>query len=405
MKRIIVFAGTNEGRVLCEFLAKKNVDVTAIVATKYASEVMPEISCLKVITGRLSVEEISRLIDDYDFIVDATHPYARVISDNIKLSCIEKNKKILRIVRPNLEYENVIEFIDIDSACKYLKDTSGNILVTTGSKELIPYTTLGDFKNRIYLRVLPTVDALNACLNLGFSATNLICMQGPFSQKVNEAMMEQVNAKFIVTKESGRSGGLEEKLLAANKLGIKVVLIGRPYKEEGISLLDAQSFFEKELGLIENSFSHFPMFFNLEKKKIIVVGGGNIATRRIKMLIKFGVCLTVVAPKFSQELDEMHNENKLKIIKRNYKSNDLKGAFMVIAATNSREVNEKIFLDAKESGVFVNVVDKKEQCDFYFPSIFEDDQIIGGLISRQGKNHRILKEKADFIRECLKNGR
>ncbi len=405
MKRIIVFAGTNEGRVLCEFLAKKNVDVTAIVATKYASEVMPEISCLKVITGRLSVEEISRLIDDYDFIVDATHPYARVISDNIKLSCIEKNKKILRIVRPNLEYENVIEFIDIDSACKYLKDTSGNILVTTGSKELIPYTTLEDFKNRIYLRVLPTVDALNACLNLGFSATNLICMQGPFSQKVNEAMMEQVNAKFIVTKESGRSGGLEEKLLAANKLGIKVVLIGRPYKEEGISLLDAQSFFEKELGLIENSFSHFPMFFNLEKKKIIVVGGGNIATRRIKMLIKFGVCLTVVAPKFSQELDEMHNENKLKIIKRNYKSNDLKGAFMVIAATNSREVNEKIFLDAKESGVFVNVVDKKEQCDFYFPSIFEDDQIIGGLISRQGKNHRILKEKADFIRECLKNGR
>lgn len=405
MKRIIVFAGTNEGRVLCEFLAKKNVDVTAIVATKYASEVMPEISCLKVITGRLSVEEISRLIDDYDFIVDATHPYAKVISDNIKLSCIEKNKKILRIVRPNLEYENVMEFIDIDSACKYLKDTSGNILVTTGSKELIPYTTLGDFKNRIYLRVLPTVDALNACLNLGFSATNLICMQGPFSQKVNEAMMEQVNAKFIVTKESGRSGGLEEKLLAANKLGIKVVLIGRPYKEEGISLLDAQSFFEKELGLIENSFSHFPMFFNLEKKKIIVVGGGNIATRRIKMLIKFGVCLTVVAPKYSQELDEMHNENKLKIIKRTYKSNDLKGAFMVIAATNSRKVNEKIFLDAKESGIFVNVVDKKEQCDFYFPSIFEDDQIIGGLISRQGKNHRILKEKANFIRECLKNGR
>lgn len=405
MKRIVVFAGTNEGRVLCEFLAKKNVDVTAIVATKYASEVMPEISCLKVITGRLSVEEISRLIDDYDFIVDATHPYAKLISDNIKLSCIEKNKKILRIVRPNLEYENVIEFIDIDSACKYLKDTSGNILVTTGSKELIPYTTLEDFKNRIYLRVLPTVDALNACLNLGFSATNLICMQGPFSQKVNEAMMEQVNAKFIVTKESGRSGGLEEKLLAANKLGIKVVLIGRPYKEEGISLLDAQSFFEKELGLIENSFSHFPMFFNLEKKKIIVVGGGNIATRRIKMLIKFGVCLKVVAPKFSQELDEMHNENKLKIIKRNYKSNDLKGAFMVIAATNSRKVNEKIFLDAKESGVFVNVVDKKEQCDFYFPSIFEDDQIIGGLISRQGKNHRILKEKANFIRKCLKNGR
>lgn len=405
MERIVVFAGTNEGRKLCEFLAGRGVEVTAVVATEYGSLVMPDMPFLTVREGRLSLEEISELIKAYDFVVDATHPYARVISENIKQAVLFQAKKMLRVVRPSLEYENVIECTDISDACRYLKGTSGNILVTTGSKELKPYTNIESFGQRIFLRVLPTVEAINTCLSLGFRATNIICMQGPFSENMNKATMEQIDAKFLVTKETGKSGGFMEKLSAAKQLGVKVVLIGRPYREDGITLEEAQSFFEKELRLVKKLHSHFPMFFNLRDKKIVVVGGGRIATRRIEVLVCFDARITVVASHISERLHALYNENKLELVERDYESDDIKDAFMVIAATNSREINEKIFSDAHLSGVFVNTSDRKEQCDFYFPSIFEDEEVIGGLISKEGNNHTAAKEKASSIRAYLREGR
>lgn len=249
MKKVVVFAGTSEGRMLCEFLAQRGVEVTAVVATEYGKLVMTSMPFLSVKEGRLSFDEISALIEAFDLVVDATHPYAKVISENIKQAVFEKGNRLIRIIRPSLEYENVFEFGDIKEACSYLTVTTGNILVTTGSKELLPYTTIENYNKRVYLRVLPTVEALNTCINLGFNAANIICMQGPFSENMNKAIIEQIDAKILVTKDTGKNGGFIEKLSAAKKLGVQVVLIGRPCKEEGIIMEEAYSFLEKELGL------------------------------------------------------------------------------------------------------------------------------------------------------------
>ncbi len=247
MKKVIVFAGTSEGRKLSSFLARNGVSVMSVVATEYGSLVMPDMPFLSVKEGRLSSEDILELIKPYEYIVDATHPYSMIISENIKEAAQKYEKRIIRIIRPSLEYENAIECSDITKACEYLNGTTGNILVTTGSKELLPYTAIENYSQRVFVRVLPTVEAINTCNSFGFLATNIICMQGPFSKNMNLATMEQINAKFIVTKETGTSGGFQEKVSAAKKLGIKVVLIGRPSKEEGITFEEACTYFEEEI--------------------------------------------------------------------------------------------------------------------------------------------------------------
>jgi len=364
LKKVVVFAGTNEGRKLSSFLAENDVEVSVVVATEYGSLVLPDMPFLSVREGRLSLEEISELVQSYKYIVDATHPYARIISENIAEASKKCGKTVLRLVRPSLEYKNVIEFSSIKVACTYLNSTSGNIFVTTGSKELLPYTEIDNYRERVFVRVLPTAEAIKACSDAGFSATNVICMQGPFSENMNAATIEKINAKFLVTKETGKSGGFQEKIDAAVKLGANIVLIGRPCKVEGMTLEEMLNYFEKEFEIVQESFSHFPMFFNLQNKKVVVIGGGKIATRRIQVLIRYGARIVVFAACHTESIKHLAGENKLTLIERNYLLGDLNDAFMAIAATDDRDVNEKVCNDARKEGIPVNVCDRKELCDF-----------------------------------------
>lgn len=151
--------------------------------------------------------------------------------------------------------------------------------------------------------------------------------------------------------------------------------------------------------------SHFPMFISLKNKKVVVIGGGRIATRRVQVLIRYGAELVVIAACQSESIKLLAGENKLTLIERNYLPGDLNGAFMAIAATDDRDVNEKVCNDARKEGIPVNVCDRKELCDFYFPAIFENGEVTGGLISKDGSNHKAAKETAARIREFLKNRR
>ena len=146
-------------------------------------------------------------------------------------------------------------------------------------------------------------------------------------------------------------------------------------------------------------YSHFPFFINLADKKIVVIGGGKIALRRVQVLVKFGAKVIVIAPEIKKELDLMNQKGKINVIKKEYKEGDIKGADMVIAATDKKDVNEAVVKDARKLKIFVNTVDCKENCDFFFPAIFSDENIIGGIISNNGENHRQVKEKASKIRE------
>ena len=130
----------------------------------------------------------------------------------------------------------------------YLKDKEGNILASTGSKDIALYTQIPDYRERVTARVLSTMESVQKCAEYGFSGKNLICAQGPFSEDTNYATLKQIDAKYIVTKDSGTAGGYEDKVRAAMRAGATVVLIERP-KEEGSSYEEVVSILEERLGL------------------------------------------------------------------------------------------------------------------------------------------------------------
>ena len=162
MKQVIVFAGTTEGRILSQELSRQGVFVLACVATEYGEQLVERLNTeeyLKVQAGRLNQEAMGQLFlqEQPDLVVDATHPYASAVSKNIRESCQQTGREYLRLIRQESLVEEadctVVE--DTKAAVEYLQGTSGNVLLTTGSKELAAFTQLRDYQERIYARVLP----------------------------------------------------------------------------------------------------------------------------------------------------------------------------------------------------------------------------------------------------------
>lgn len=235
MNNVLIFAGTTEGRSLGEFLSRQKVNTHVCVATEYGETLIEENAYLKVHAGRLDAEEIGNLIQELqaDCVVDATHPYAAVVSENIQKACKEVKRDYIRLLR-EVDREDVSDCVFVNSveeAAVFLAGTTGKILAATGSKELHKYTVIPDYKERVTARVLSTPNVAEECAKLGFVGKNLICMQGPFSEELNTALLRQIGASWLVTKEAGKEGGFQEKLAAARKAGAKVVLIGRPKEQ------------------------------------------------------------------------------------------------------------------------------------------------------------------------------
>ena len=106
--------------------------------------------------------------------------------------------------------------------------------------------------------------------------------------------------------------------------------------------------------------SFFPLYVNLEGKLAVVVGGGKIATRRVKALSQFTREIRVVSPKVTQELEDLSKAGAVAWINRKCRRSDLSDAYMVIAATDDRRVNDDIYRICKEEGIYVNVASDKE---------------------------------------------
>lgn len=231
--KILLFGGTTEGRVLAEELSALGAEVTVSVATQVGAEELAGVDGVRVLTGRLSRVGMEALLPGFDLCVDATHPYAKLATAAIRAACESMGTPRLRFLRPASQAEGVICVPSCKAAAEFLADRPGNILLTTGSKELSVFDRLD--KNRLYVRVLPTHEGLSACEALGLSHSHILALQGPFSQKLNEAMLEQYKIHWLVTKDGGQPGGFEEKLTAARTTGAELVLVCRS-PDEGESL-------------------------------------------------------------------------------------------------------------------------------------------------------------------------
>lgn len=234
--KIFLFGGTAEGHLLAERLAEAGNFVTCAVATEYGQAVLEPRDNLTVLVGRLTAGEMAERLEGFDVVVDATHPYADKVSENIRAAAAETATPYYRLLRPREEAEDVLWADSPADAAAKLQNLPGNVLLTTGSKDLKTFTAVKDYPSRLFVRVLPSVESLTAALSLGYPASHVICMQGPFPRALNQAMVEAVGAKVLVTKDTGKAGGFLEKAEAARAAGAKLLVIRRPTEETGYTL-------------------------------------------------------------------------------------------------------------------------------------------------------------------------
>lgn len=429
--KLLIFAGTSEGRKLVEKLKDcNNFDITVCVATEYGKEVLEKEKLsggnCEIKSGRLDETEMITLMKaGFDYVIDATHPYAKLVSENIKNAAYESKTLYLRLLRDRTGFSGN-DYVLLESTSevvKYLSSVDGNVLLAVGSKELFAYADLQKKTGKLFARVLPLSNVIEECNENGFSGKNLICMQGPFSKDLNVAMLKQYDCKYLVTKDTGKAGGADEKYLAAKEAGATLIVVGRD-EETGFSFdeilekfgiksntQDVKSEFMNEHEADEvvsynmKKCTHFPMFINIKGKKICVLGAGKIARRRIEALLKFDCYLNIVATKISDEvkklLDGQADLKNISINERTLSDEDMAESDIFILATNNKNINASIAQKVKEMGKIVNVADDMKLCDFYFPGLAIQDDLVCG-ITAQGRNHKLSRRAANEVRKLLK---
>ena len=233
MERIVIFGGTTEGRLLTEALSKQPADLTVCVATEYGKIEQGELNGVTVHSGRLDVPGMEQLLKGARLCVDATHPYAKEASRNIREACRRTGVAYKRLLREQSELpQGAVAVSTAEEAADYLAERSGNILLTTGSKELSAFSRIG--RRRLYVRVLPLVESLKLCEAAGILPANILALQGPFSRELNEALIRQFKIDYLVTKDGGSAGGFGEKAAAAQNTGTSLIVLTRQ-KEDGES--------------------------------------------------------------------------------------------------------------------------------------------------------------------------
>lgn len=148
--------------------------------------------------------------------------------------------------------------------------------------------------------------------------------------------------------------------------------------------------------------AYFPIFINLTDKRVIVVGGGVIATRRVQTLCSFGCNIEVIAPEVTEALKDLAKEDKIIWHARSYQEDDVIGATIVVTATNQRRVNYKVGRECVKLLIPVSVADSKEESTFYFPGIAKEDAVVVG-VSASGTDHKLAKRVTDRIKNVLKS--
>ncbi|MEE1216547.1 MAG: bifunctional precorrin-2 dehydrogenase/sirohydrochlorin ferrochelatase [Agathobacter sp.] len=142
--------------------------------------------------------------------------------------------------------------------------------------------------------------------------------------------------------------------------------------------------------------AYFPMFVDMTERECLIVGGGNVAYRKVMVMLDFGAKVTVVAEDICDELrkltidDTANKENRITFIKRKFERKDCDGTEMVIAATDDNALNHEIAEYCKAKGIMVNAVDQKADCSFIFPSYIKEKNLVAAFSS--GGNSPVLTQ-------------
>ncbi len=289
MPGIVIFGGTTEGRLLAEAFRNTELDIHICVATDYGAALLPAGDNITVHAGRMEETEMEAFLKGLGaaYCLDATHPYAAAVTENLYRACRNQKVAYIRVCREDdksrLECQSgereerkrqqtaggrVISVRSVAEAAAFLNTVEGNVLITTGSKELDCYTAVSDYKNRCFVRILPALEAMEKCRELGFSGRNLIAVQGPFEEEFNYALLKQIQAAWMVTKASGKEGGFPEKCEAALRAGCDILVVERPAETISEGPEQMEMSLSETVGFLEQRFclSH--------KRTLYLVGMG-----------------------------------------------------------------------------------------------------------------------------------
>ena len=230
-KKIFLIAGTEDGRKLAKFLSEKNFDVTASVVSVYGRKLLENCAGVKINDKPLERGDLEKILreENFSFLVDASHPYAKNISSNALAAAEAAKIFYLRYERAEVafDYEKIFHVESYEEAAVKAAQLGKNIYLTTGSRSLkIFVDRLKDCN--LTARILPTAEVLTQCEALGLTPKQIVAMQGPFSTELNIELFKHAGAEVIVTKNSGQIGGTDTKLEAAKFLSLPVVMINRP---------------------------------------------------------------------------------------------------------------------------------------------------------------------------------
>ena len=250
--KIILLGGTKDSTNIIKHI-KENYDayILTTTTTEYGAKLANESGSDDTIARPLLKDEIIKIIKDnaFDILIDATHPFASHITQTSSSIADELNLPYIRFERPPTNLENVdtknLHYVtSFDKAGQFIAKNykTGNILHFAGAntmKDIVKYVST----DRFYPRILKVEKSLKKCEELGIPANHLISMTGAASVEENIELIEKYSASVMITKESGDIGGVVEKINAANKTNIDVIMIKRPHidqlkKEDIVSNID-----------------------------------------------------------------------------------------------------------------------------------------------------------------------
>jgi precorrin-6A/cobalt-precorrin-6A reductase len=231
-KKVLLLSGTSEGPVLARALLEAGFAVIATVTTESGRTHLfgPMQRELTVEVGGFTAPSLRQFLAQggADLVLDATHPFAVRITQTAAAVCAELRWPYIRYQRPDWEPPAGTLYADGYAAAATLLPTLGTrILLTIGARQLKHFAALHEHLT-LFARILPSLPSLQQALEAGFTQEHLLCLRPPFSKDFNRSILHEYRIDVLVTKASGEAGGVVEKVLAAQDLDLKTLMIRRP---------------------------------------------------------------------------------------------------------------------------------------------------------------------------------
>ncbi|MDR1943810.1 MAG: precorrin-6A reductase, partial [Synergistaceae bacterium] len=242
--QFLVLGGTSEGRLVASKLLETGFSVTVSVARDAGLATVPD-GAASLVGARDAEGWISVLAansSELYGVIDATHPFASGATEAIKAACDVSGTPLCRFERPESVVEGSIDVQSPEEAVSKAIELTGaeDVVFLSIGVNLIPRVlpALRSAGRGVLARMLPTVDSMRAAERAGLEPCEIIASWGPGGADLNEALCVDRAVKCVISKESGEAGGVQSKALAAQKLGLPLILIRRPSEPEGLNRTD-----------------------------------------------------------------------------------------------------------------------------------------------------------------------